>query len=163
MIVFLDLDNTLIYSSQLDSRDDSAVLIDHGYREEYWTFLKEGTLDFLQELRNKYQVKMLTAADCTYARKINDVFKLGFDKQDIYARVNQFTYVPSEFLRQSAVLIDDNDPNDSYAINKIRWIKSFSDKFEYIQAPRYLGTGYFKRSWVTETMRKIDALTFTTS
>ena len=133
-LVFFDLDETLICSHHLcyDYLVKHGITIDHGDGVSYITTIKTGSIDLLNHLRETCSVKLLTAAERTYARNINDVFQLGFKNEDIFSRVDHLTYVPSELINQKAVLIDDKYWRD--VIDKKRWIESFASSLKIIKA-----------------------------
>lgn len=139
--IFVDLDETLIHTfnnweDKIGRNIKSFTLSDGDF---YETCERPGALEFLAQLRQIAPVYMLTAATTEYANKINELFSLGFESKDIYAREhvnrNEISLPPVDLI----FLIDNLDKRDNYT--KLSFLRPISrlKVINYIQCSTFSG------------------------
>jgi hypothetical protein len=137
--IFIDLDETLIHTFEdWENPTPDAVQINID-TDTYNTSLRPGALEFLKQMRDTGDVFMLTIAYTQYALKMNEVFNLGFQPSEIYAREN----IQDEAISlppRDRVFLFDNLPRRENRL-KIEFLRAVSTKGNpfYIQAKEYRG------------------------
>lgn len=145
-MIFLDLDNVLICSSVAAGTDGcKEVVLPDG--EQYFVSLRDGSLSFIQRLRDIAHVKMLTSSVRDYALSMDAAFGFGFSPDEIIAREDYLVSVQVgygadfcllyEGLSPTGVLIDDMAPMDTHARLKRAALGIDADR--YFQIRRFDG------------------------
>ncbi len=157
-IIYLDLDETLVYTRFCSSQEPKNIPID-SYSFEldgYWylTQLRACTLDLISYCRSLSIVKILTAATKDYTMNICDHFNLGFEEDEIIDRYEYCKYIRDGCtgygggMRETCVsldsighinsiLIDNQDLNQMNARIKREWLGI--DRSRYIKFPEWDG------------------------
>jgi hypothetical protein len=104
MIIWIDLDETLICSSQ-HSRDGWVP-----FTPDRWAILRPGAYECLEALRQFGTTRLLTSARCSYAFAACDTFRLGFAGADIVGQEMWTSFLREQpsLGRPDDVLIDDD-------------------------------------------------------
>ena len=145
--IFVDLDETLIHTSGMDTitgqrgneAPSSNIKIElDGVR--YYPTLRPGANYLLFQLRSIGRVFMLTRAVKDYARAMNKEFGFGFTDDKIFDRkyVKNWKYKKPDIPKaERNFLIDDLPIIDNY--EKIAFIKTHSGPVQYIKVPAFWG------------------------
>ena len=160
---FVDLDETMIHSdtrsycSEFDRAESTELSLDG---EKYYSLYRNGAREFLSVLRNKCdKVFMLTIATQDYAEGMNEAFKLGFDKDQIYSRYDirrSGFYLAKErpkLIPGAVFLFDNLDLYDNR--EKTMYLEPLG-KLSYIKVPAFYGNGDLTPELIAELTKKID-------
>jgi hypothetical protein len=142
--IFVDLDETLIHSYDIHEIPSvDAVNVDvHG--QFFKTRLRPGAKDFLAQLREIGEVRMLTVATRDYALKMNETFGLGFLAGDIWSREHlQGGYTIDLEPADNVYLFDNLQlKQNRLKVNLLRGAAKNKTP-SYIQVKEYIGTDHF--------------------
>lgn len=163
-IIFVDLDETLIHTflpawGETPTKDAETVsfISTEGREDEYDVVLRQGALHFLQILRNKGDVYILTAATSDYAAAMNRHFGLGFTNNQIYSREDiQASQADPEFFGKGTVYLYDNLPRHENR-SKITFLRPIGN-VNYIQVEGFYNnkTAPFTHEYIKELIFKIS-------
>lgn len=155
-VVFLDLDETLIYTEfnnrKPENAFEGAFVFNLG---NYWysSVLRPCALELIQYCRRLTICKLLTAATNDYATLINEHFGLGFDEDEIidrdkfieysidtrpYCGIGREIVIPKKCINHiNSILIDNQYPDEPNAVIKIKYLGI--PECNYIKIPTYNG------------------------
>lgn len=142
--IFVDLDETLIHTYeywQIPSGDTKRVSVQGSL---YTVRMRPGAKEFLAKLREIGEVRMLTIAIYDYAIKMNEVFDLGFDIGDIWAREHVQGGYTIDLKPAERVYLFDNLPVQQNRL-KVNFLSpAVTNKMPtYIQVKEYIGDESF--------------------
>lgn len=124
MIVFVDLDETLIHTIVLESESEQTIqsLANDGYFVQrfikpHLTKLRPFAHEFLRELTKRHSIYMFTNGNDFYANAILEYFNLKQYFKKVYAKQNSHMIVSDFGTSFDFKLIDDATPgSDTYKI-----------------------------------------------
>lgn len=154
MRIYLDLDETLIYSEYVDSFTRINKSFDYwqwwmvdgcGYsmsREEFITYPRPYSKEFISSLQDEYgvnNVSILTAATQDYAVQICKHFEFNIPKDQIIGRESYTTeraLLKNRDPKENPVLVDNETYYDRNAKKKIRFLGG-TETTRYIQIEEF--------------------------
>lgn len=142
--IFIDLDETLIYADMMRFGNSTELQLSDG--SKYYGVLRKTTLELLASLRSIAPCFMLTTSTWEYGMKWNDGFNLGFQKNEIYDRINIYNTVNNEYSRTDlkttfsnaqSYLIDNLHIYDNKA--KLAFLSMIDSAPKYFRISPYFG------------------------
>lgn len=146
--IYVDLDETLIHAIHGFGRNPGKrTPVAFEGVEKYHTLLRPAAPKMLGAFRALGRVRMLTTATREYAQTHNEIFGLGFEKDDIVAREDYVCKIQLAYGSQwdtagkdadpSAILVDNLPGTDENARLKIQYLGI--PKGNYIQIRAFDG------------------------
>ena len=138
--IFVDLDETLIHTYESWQKPTVDPVLVNVQDQIFKVSMRPGAKDFLAKLREIGEVRMLTIAIYDYAIKMNEVFDLGFDIGDIWAREHVRGGYTIDLKPAERVYLFDNLPIKQNRL-KVNFLSPavMNEMPTYIQVKDYLG------------------------
>ena len=163
--IFVDLDETLIHSYDIHEIPSVHAVEVDVQGQFFKTRLRPGAKDFLAQLREIGEVRMLTVATRDYALKMNETFGLGFTAGDIWSREHLQGGYSIDLEPVEKVYLFDNLQlkQNRLKINLLRGAAKNKTP-SYIQVKEYIGTDHFpldkeEIARLTKTLYESDGIT----
>jgi len=138
--IFVDLDETLIHCDTWNDepiKGSKVITLEHN--DTYRALMRPGALELLKALRAIAPCYILTAAVQNYAEGWNKVFRLGFDKSDIYHRkdISNLKIKESKFPNAQTYLIDNLPRHENRS--KIEFLREIDSVPKYFNIKPFYG------------------------